>query len=174
MKFWHLIIFAKICQEFPSLIKSDKNNGYFTRRLLHVYDIISPTSTVCPTRYRTRLAGGPLLRVAKIRRTTDTFLFISHTTNVPLFKCRCNIFIGVGIIKEMPVSLASGTHCSYLPLLPEQNNASNVLCLHVTMSTSAYFHRDHEKTRLQIAYSMTCTCFTKAFFTCRVSYGFTV
>jgi len=31
---------------------------------------------------------------------TDTFLFISHTTNVILFKFRCNIFIGVRIIKE--------------------------------------------------------------------------
>ena len=34
-----------------------------------------------------------LLRVATIRRTTDTFHFISHTTNVILFKFRCNIFI---------------------------------------------------------------------------------
>ena len=58
------------------------------------------------------MAGGPLLRVATIRRTTDTFLFISHTTNLLLFKFRCNIFIGVRIIKEMPGSLASGTLCS--------------------------------------------------------------
>jgi len=29
------------------------------------------------------------------------FLYISHTTNVLLFKFRCNIFIGVRIIKEM-------------------------------------------------------------------------
>ena len=43
--------------------------------------------------------------------TTDTFLFISHTTNVLLFKFRCNIFIGVRIIKEMPGSVASGTFC---------------------------------------------------------------
>jgi hypothetical protein len=43
--------------------------------------------------------------------TTGTFLFISHTTNVPLFKFRCNIFIGVRIIKEMPGSVASGTPC---------------------------------------------------------------
>ena len=57
------------------------------------------------------LAGGPLLRVARIRRTTDTFLFISHTTNVLLFKFRCNIFIDVIIIKEMPGSVASGTPC---------------------------------------------------------------
>ena len=67
--------------------------------------------TACPTRYRSQLAGGPLLRVATIRRTTDTFLFISHTTNVLLFKFRCNIFIGVRIITEMPGSVASGTHC---------------------------------------------------------------
>jgi len=41
--------------------------------------------------------------------TTDTFFFISHTTNLLLFKFRCNIFIGVRIIKEMPGSVASGT-----------------------------------------------------------------
>jgi hypothetical protein len=71
-------------------------------------------NTGCSTRNRTRLAGGPLLRVATIRRTTDTFLFICHTTNIPLFKFRCNIFIGVRIIKEMPGSVASGTHCMTL------------------------------------------------------------
>jgi len=60
--------------------------------------------------YQTRLAGGPLLRVATIRCTTDTFLSISHTTNVLLFKFRCNIFIGVRIIKDTPGSVASGTH----------------------------------------------------------------
>jgi len=43
--------------------------------------------------------------------TTDTFLFISHTTKVLLFKFRCNIFIGVKMIKEMPSSVASGTPC---------------------------------------------------------------
>ena len=60
------------------------------------------------------LAGGPLLRVATTRRTTDTFLFISHTTNVLLFKFRFNIFIGVRIIKELPGSVASGTLCIFL------------------------------------------------------------
>jgi hypothetical protein len=40
--------------------------------------------------------------------TTDTFL-ISPTTNVPLLKFRCNIFIGVRIIKEIPGSVPSGT-----------------------------------------------------------------
>ena len=58
------------------------------------------------------LAGGPLLRVAKIRRTTDThYRHISHTTNVLLFKFHCNIFIGIRIIKEIPGSVASGTLC---------------------------------------------------------------
>ena len=57
------------------------------------------------------LAGGPLLRVSTTRRTTDTFLFISHTTNALLFKFLCNVFIGVRIIKEMPGLVASGTFC---------------------------------------------------------------
>ena len=56
----------------------------------------------------------PLMRISKrnLKRTTDTFLFISHTTNVLLFKFRCNIFIGVRNIKEMPGSVASGTPCT--------------------------------------------------------------
>jgi len=33
---------------------------------------------VCPIRYRTRLAGGPLLRIATIRCTTDT-----HYRHIP-------------------------------------------------------------------------------------------
>ena len=44
-------------------------------------------------------------------QTTDTFLFISHTTTLLLFTFLCNIFIGVRIIKEMPGSVANGTHC---------------------------------------------------------------
>jgi hypothetical protein len=36
---------------------------------------------------------------------------ISHTTDVLLFKFRCNIFIGVRIIKKMPDSVAGGTLC---------------------------------------------------------------
>jgi hypothetical protein len=63
-----------------------------------------------------------------IRRTTYTFLFISHTTNVPLFKFRCNIFIGVRIIKEMPGSVASGTPCIYSAvfLIFYQTNSAKV------------------------------------------------
>ena len=55
----------------------------------------------------------PLMRILQrnLKRTTDTFLFISHTTKVLLLKFGCSIFIGVRIIKEMPASVASGTHC---------------------------------------------------------------
>jgi hypothetical protein len=70
--------------------------------------------TRCPNRYRTRHFFNNFTTNEDIRRTTDTFLFISYTMNIPLFKFLCNIFIGVGIIKEMPGSLASGTHCAYL------------------------------------------------------------
>jgi hypothetical protein len=71
--------------------------------------------TVCPTCYQTRHFFNNFTTNEDIAtklgalqtHTTDTFLFISHTTNVPLF----NIFIGVGIIKEMPGSVESGTLC---------------------------------------------------------------
>jgi len=43
----------------------------------------------CPTRYRTRLAGGLLLHVATIRRTTDTHyrhipFHFSHNKRTPV------------------------------------------------------------------------------------------
>jgi len=56
--------------------------------------------------------------------TTDTFLYISHTTNVLLFKFCCNIFIGVRIIKEMPGSVVSGTLCT-TPMIQKTENLSN-------------------------------------------------
>jgi len=74
--------------------------------------------TVCPTRYRTRHFCNNFTVSQQLgalqTHTTDTFLFISHTTNVLLFKFRCNIFIGVRMNKEMPGSVASGTHCSII------------------------------------------------------------
>jgi len=48
------------------------------------------------------------------RHTTDTFLFISHTTKLLLFKFRSNNFIGVRIINEMPGSAMSGMPYTYL------------------------------------------------------------
>jgi hypothetical protein len=63
------------------------------------------------------LADGPLLCVPTVRRATDTFLFISHTTNVLLFKSRCNIVIGFRIIKEPPGLVGSGTLCIFTKAL---------------------------------------------------------
>ena len=63
------------------------------------------------THYRHTLQTHTLQTNTTDTHTTDTFLFISHTMNVLLFKFRWNILIGVRIIKEMPGSVASGTLC---------------------------------------------------------------
>jgi len=72
--------------------------------------------TGCPTRYRTwyffNNSNTNEDIATKQTHTTDTFFFISHTTNVLLFKFRCNIFICVRIIKEMPGSVANGIPCT--------------------------------------------------------------
>jgi len=71
--------------------------------------------TVCPTRYRTRhffnnfTANGDIAR--KFRADLPHCVRNVKEKNVLLFKFRCNIFIGVRIIKEMPGSAASGTPC---------------------------------------------------------------
>ena len=69
----------------------------------------------CPTTYQTRHFFNNSKTnqdiATKQTHTTDTFLFISHTTNVLLFKFRFNIFIGFRIIKEMPGLVGSGTSC---------------------------------------------------------------
>jgi len=56
----------------------------------------------CPTRYQTRHFFNNSKTnediATKQTHTTDIFLFISHTTNLLLFKFRCNIFVGVRII----------------------------------------------------------------------------
>jgi hypothetical protein len=74
--------------------------------------------TGCPTRYQTRHffnnSNTNEEIATKQTHTTYTVLFISHTMKVLLFKFCCNIFIGVRIIKEMPVSVASGTFCTYV------------------------------------------------------------
>ena len=71
----------------------------------------------CPTTYQTRYFFNNSKTnediATKQTHTTDTFLFISYTTNVLLFKSRCNIFIGFRIIKEMPGLVGSGTPCIF-------------------------------------------------------------
>ena len=100
---------APYCHLWPAPIYN-----IFLHYLISGHDKWVPANTVCPTRYRTRHSFNNFTTnedIATIRRTTDTFLFISHTTNVLLFKFRCSIFIGVRIIKEMPGSVANGTPC---------------------------------------------------------------
>jgi len=47
-----------------------------------------------------------------LKRTVPHCVRNAKGKNVLLFKFRCNIFIGVRIIKEMPGSVASGTSCT--------------------------------------------------------------
>jgi hypothetical protein len=71
--------------------------------------------TGCPTRYRTRHFFNNFTTNEDIATKFEADL--PHCVrnvkenNVLLFKFRCNIFIGVRIIKEMPGSVASGTLC---------------------------------------------------------------
>ena len=37
---WYMNIFRKSVDKIPVLLKSDKNNGYFTWRLIHIFDHI--------------------------------------------------------------------------------------------------------------------------------------
>ena len=70
------------------------------------------SSIGCPTTYQTRqFFNNFTTDTYRHNFTTETFLFISHTTNLLLFKSRCNIFIGFGIIKELPGLVGSGTPC---------------------------------------------------------------
>jgi len=86
-----------------------------------------------------------------LKRSTDTFLFISHTTNVLLFKFRCNIFIGVRIIKEMPGLVASGTHCAvvYYTML----YYTTLHYTYITQGTEVFLHAG-EKCGIYISNSL--------------------
>jgi len=87
------------------------SNSVFSYLLLVHYYYIG-----CPTTYKTwhffnnSKTNEDIAK--KQTHTTDTFLFISHTTNVLLFKSRCSIFIGFRIIKEIPGLVGSGTPCT--------------------------------------------------------------
>ena len=87
---------------------------YRTRHFFNNFTTNEDIATTTDTHYRHTLQTHTTdthYRHTLQTHTTDTFLFISHTMNVLLFKFRCNIFIGVRIIIEMPGSVASGTHC---------------------------------------------------------------
>ena len=76
--------------------------------------------TGCPTRYRTRDFCNNFTTKKDIATKFEADL--PHCVrnvkeeNVLLFKFRCNIFIGVRIIKEMPGSVASETSCIFFPI----------------------------------------------------------
>jgi hypothetical protein len=69
----------------------------------------------CPTRYRTRYFFNNFTTnediASKFKAVLPHCVRNVKEKNVLLFKFRCNIFIGVRIIKEMPGSVASGTLC---------------------------------------------------------------
>jgi hypothetical protein len=71
--------------------------------------------TGCPSRYRTPHFFNNFTTNEDIARkfVGDLNHCVKNVKekNVLLFKFRCNIFIGVRIIKEMPSSVASGTPC---------------------------------------------------------------
>jgi len=72
---------------------------------------------VYPTRYRTRHFFNTFTTNEDIATQFEADLPHCERNvkekNVLLFKLRCNIFICVRIIKEMPGSVASGTPCTY-------------------------------------------------------------
>jgi len=57
---------------------------------------------------------------------THSFSFLTQQT-YSSSNFRCNIFIGVRIVKEMPGSVASGTHCKRLQLTLWKQRSSKKL-----------------------------------------------
>jgi hypothetical protein len=94
-------------------------------------------STGCPTRYRTwHFFNNSNINediATKQTHTIDTFLFISHTTNLFLFKFLCNILIGFRIIIEMPGLVGSGTLCIWKQI--KKRNVSVVCVCFVAISS---------------------------------------
>jgi hypothetical protein len=76
------------------------------------------TYTECPTTYPTRhssLIILPLMRILHNNQTHYRHIPLHFSpTNVLLFKSLCNILIGLGIIKELPGLVGSGTPCIYI------------------------------------------------------------
>ena len=106
------------------------NRIYYSKNLLKAKHVSSGTPLVirssklylqplvytgCPIRYRTRHFFKNFTTNEDIATKFEADL--PHCVrnvkenNILLFKFRCNIFIGVIIIKEMPGSVASGTPC---------------------------------------------------------------
>jgi hypothetical protein len=86
----------------------------YLQRSVHIDRIALCTG--CPTSYQTRHFFNNFTTNENI--ATKFEADIPHCVrnvkekNVLQFKFRCNIFTGVGIIKQMPGSVASGTPCT--------------------------------------------------------------
>jgi hypothetical protein len=63
----------------------------------------------CPTSYRTRHFFNNFTVSQQLDALQARFFSFLTQRNVPLFKFRCNILIGVIIIKEISGTVASGT-----------------------------------------------------------------
>jgi len=92
---------------------------YFWNRTLHVSDRFSvhhQESTGCPTRYRTRhfFNNSNTNEDIATKFEQEYVRCVRNEKECVCSVClfRCNIFIGVKIIKEMLGSVASGTTCS--------------------------------------------------------------
>ena len=81
----------------------------------------------------------PLMRTLQ---RLQTFLFISHTKNVLVFKFRCNISICVRIIKEMPGSVSRDTHCTFLCTNDWAGQCSGTILDLYSRSASLHFGQD--------------------------------
>ena len=98
-------------------IESSTSSGWFTKVLKISVYIYAALWRLHRRRWNQLCAAGDIPHQTPIFSEwrgffiQGRFLFISHTTNVLLFKFRCSIFIDVRIIKEMPGSVASGTLC---------------------------------------------------------------
>ena len=79
-------------------------------------DALFDCNTGCPTGFRTRHFFNNFTTnedsAMKFEADLPHCVRNVKEKNVLLFKSRCNIFIGVRIIKEMPGLVASGTPCS--------------------------------------------------------------
>ena len=90
-------------------------NFHFTGKYCTKLQTKEAHTIECPTRYRIRHFFNNFTTNEDIATKFEADL--PHCVrnvkekNVLLFKFRCNIFIGVRIIKEMPGSVASGTPC---------------------------------------------------------------
>jgi hypothetical protein len=107
-------------------------------------------NTGCPTRYRTQHFFNNVTTNEDIAKKFEADLLHCvrnvKEKNVLLFKFRCNIFISVRIIKEMPGLVASGT----LYIIPSYNQQDATFlylfipkdAVHVTGGFSAH-HQEH-------------------------------